>query len=815
MAPQLRERPKAKNIVLFEHILKKLGYEDLGVIDLLVKGVPLVGMQKAPGGYRPLVVTQGELEASALWRRKSVMGAKSDLAPPDEEELAAAAQKEVGLGFLEGPFTESQLDSFYGHQKWLLNPRFALHQGLNKVRVIDDAKASSLNTAYSSTFKLQLQDNDYIAAMIRAAMMEQQRQGVSDTWLGRTLDLSKAYKQLAIMPDHAHLAVVGFPVANKAGRIEKICELLEEIEKRGIVTGAQAAEVQGLLNFACQIMYYLFEGNTGKQTHIPTLPLCMAPAEADPADYRPEADVERLARYFAQRYGGDDSLLEARKALDPEVSFDLPAFEQALKKWGVKVDNAVELFSHIDVDFSGSISVEERCPALLNVLGSPVEEITRREHQRQRQEVKRIFEGLARSIVEKFGSIEDAFAKYGLHGTDSSLSLAQLGNLAKRLDIELEPGVLQRVFNEIDEDNTKSISVQELQKALMYHIVGFVVVEVANFLEQKPGGIVEAFGEFIAPGSVPKVAPPVLPGAPRVPTPPRLPVGEEGVSEEKFLKVLRQLKALRWEIKAWLEQASQMEEATLVTEKWARLARSGESKTQLRDYVSVLETLIKSKRANIEECALRCRRELRLRLERNGVAEAPRIPAGERHLIDSSASPSKLAPVPGRKLHAAVAPAASPVAHSPAASPASLRPDDTMHSEHRTMQAERLLQAAAHGRPTAVQRCLTSRADINAVAWSGVTALMCAARHGRLEVAQLLLESSADPVRTDMLGRTALDHARRQPAHVQEWLRGHRVLGRQEFERMVQASLVSSPKDGANGANGLPIDPPAASERRH
>ncbi|CAK9007013.1 unnamed protein product [Durusdinium trenchii] len=266
----------------------------------------------------------------------------------------------------------------------------------------------------------------------------------------------------------------------------------------------------------------------------------MAPAEADPADYRPEADVERLARYFAQRYGGDDSLLEARKALDPEVSFDLPAFEQALKKWGVKVDNAVELFSHIDVDFSGSISVEE----LLNVLGSPVEEITRREHQRQRQEVKRIFEGLARSIVEKFGSIEDAFAKYGLHGTDSSLSLAQLGNLAKRLDIELEPGVLQRVFNEIDEDNTKSISVQELQKALMYHIVGFVVVEVANFLEQKPGGIVEAFGEFIAPGSVPKVAPPVLPGAPRVPTPPRLPVGEEGVSEEKFLKVLRQLKVL-------------------------------------------------------------------------------------------------------------------------------------------------------------------------------------------------------------------------------------------------------------------------------
>ena len=29
--------------------------------------------------------------------------------------------------------------------------------------------------------------------------------------------------------------------------------------------------------------------------------------------------MERLARYFAQRYGGDNSLLEARKALDPEA----------------------------------------------------------------------------------------------------------------------------------------------------------------------------------------------------------------------------------------------------------------------------------------------------------------------------------------------------------------------------------------------------------------------------------------------------------------------------------------------------------------
>lgn len=38
-----------------------------------------------------------------------------------------------------------------------------------------------------------------------------------------------------------------------------------------------------------------------------------------PVSFLHQGDVERLARYFAQRYGGDNSLLEARKALDPEA----------------------------------------------------------------------------------------------------------------------------------------------------------------------------------------------------------------------------------------------------------------------------------------------------------------------------------------------------------------------------------------------------------------------------------------------------------------------------------------------------------------
>ena len=63
-------------------------------------------------------------------------------------------------------------------------------------------------------------------------------------------DFALAFDALGVTYTLNHAPSGGFEVANKAGHIEKICELLEEIEKRGIGTGAQAAEVQGLLNFA-------------------------------------------------------------------------------------------------------------------------------------------------------------------------------------------------------------------------------------------------------------------------------------------------------------------------------------------------------------------------------------------------------------------------------------------------------------------------------------------------------------------------------------------------------------------------------------
>ena len=222
MHPEVAKRLSTKPIKLFEHLLSMTNFPDTkGVVSLLSEGIPLVGHQDPPPSERrllvPAVMTVDELEKSAKWRRKALMGSSRNSKPEDEETLIESASEEARLGFLDGPYDEAAMTDRVGSDKWLLNPRFVLYQGdSRKVRVIDDAKISSLNAAYSSTIKLQLQDGDYVTSMLSYAMRSQgtsNSQGVN--WKGKTFDLSKAYKQLAVHPDHHHLAIVGFPAEGK------------------------------------------------------------------------------------------------------------------------------------------------------------------------------------------------------------------------------------------------------------------------------------------------------------------------------------------------------------------------------------------------------------------------------------------------------------------------------------------------------------------------------------------------------------------------------------------------------------------------
>ncbi|CAE7641384.1 unnamed protein product, partial [Symbiodinium microadriaticum] len=171
------------------------------------------------------------------------------------------------------------VSKFFGHDNWGVVRRFVLVQdGGRKVRPIDDCLEAQLNAAFSATIALQLHDSDYISslALFVAERLQGSKLGARARWLGKCLDLSKAYKQMAVHPRDRDLCVImvqGKPfqpsfdvlgmnldlgsilegkivLANKTGRAEKILEKVA-LASAGNGSFRQSLQVlMGHLNFA-------------------------------------------------------------------------------------------------------------------------------------------------------------------------------------------------------------------------------------------------------------------------------------------------------------------------------------------------------------------------------------------------------------------------------------------------------------------------------------------------------------------------------------------------------------------------------------
>ena len=177
-----------------------------------------MGSMTCPQGrWRPATISGDELLATSVWRRKAIQGASPELESEQQKDLHEASLAEVAKGHLHGPLSEQQVTEALGDSGWLFSPRFAVYQGdEKKVRPIDDCKRPGLS-AYTVNFKLELFDIDALACLL-AAISESTSSGhyecklsdgsligcklhhavASDEWMGRTLDLSRAYKQLGL-----------------------------------------------------------------------------------------------------------------------------------------------------------------------------------------------------------------------------------------------------------------------------------------------------------------------------------------------------------------------------------------------------------------------------------------------------------------------------------------------------------------------------------------------------------------------------------------------------------------------------------------
>ena len=235
--PSVKEVLSSKRIALWEALLKASSFPDMEIVDVVKRGAELTGEPKPsplfPFDWKPAVASKDELLTSSTWRRKALQVKHSgDGCETKNNELHEATMEEVKLGHLVGPFTEKQLDEKFGKNGWLFNKRFALQQGTAenpKVRVIDDCRRSGLNSAYTTTNKLELLDVDVLACALLAIAdahatgwvdLGECQDGVlagrvheaakGQNWLGRTLDLSKAYKQVPLSEEAQSLCVLGY-----------------------------------------------------------------------------------------------------------------------------------------------------------------------------------------------------------------------------------------------------------------------------------------------------------------------------------------------------------------------------------------------------------------------------------------------------------------------------------------------------------------------------------------------------------------------------------------------------------------------------
>ena len=87
----------------------------------------------------------------------------------------------------------------------MISPRFGLQQK-NKLRPIDNFTASHVNSATGLEEKFHVDSIDEICAMVKTWL---QRGPPGLRLVGKTYDMRKAYRQIAIREDHLDLAWMG------------------------------------------------------------------------------------------------------------------------------------------------------------------------------------------------------------------------------------------------------------------------------------------------------------------------------------------------------------------------------------------------------------------------------------------------------------------------------------------------------------------------------------------------------------------------------------------------------------------------------
>ena len=198
------------HIALYEAMLHACNSVDTELPQLLLHGFPIVGLIKATGRWPPYdkpqkaLPVQAALDRAWALRTKIIQRVKGVPVSDNLQKIWDSSMEDAQEGSCLGPLVnEEEVTQLLGCNDWIPTQRFEVVQK-NKVRGCDSATTNMINQVTEISEKLQLPSTDTNVAALRLLKSIKPDEGLT----GWVLDERKAYRQVAVQPEHRKFSVI-------------------------------------------------------------------------------------------------------------------------------------------------------------------------------------------------------------------------------------------------------------------------------------------------------------------------------------------------------------------------------------------------------------------------------------------------------------------------------------------------------------------------------------------------------------------------------------------------------------------------------
>ena len=213
-----------KRLQLLDEIISEEGCDDVSLAKDIKDGFDLVGVVPTsgilPGKVVPASLHPDDLCAGASRANEALKTSLGSCGDDElDKELWEKTMKEVQAGWLIGPLEWDDLCP-----SDVISHRFPLKQGA-KVRPIDDYSRSGVNAAVTTLEQPTVDTSDVAAAMYSRLANNLRRHGRPAHILGRSYDLTSAYRQLCVSRKSSKFANIAVycPDENRTFVFKQLC----------------------------------------------------------------------------------------------------------------------------------------------------------------------------------------------------------------------------------------------------------------------------------------------------------------------------------------------------------------------------------------------------------------------------------------------------------------------------------------------------------------------------------------------------------------------------------------------------------------